>query len=52
MTALISGIDQTKDLRLRPLRTCLPATAVDHVLGPAHAPVAILECGDFECRNG
>jgi protein-disulfide isomerase len=37
----------------RPTRTDLavPVSAIDHVIGPDHAPVTVVEYGDFECPN-
>ena len=35
----------------RPIDLVLPVTAIDHVRGAAHAPVTVVEYGDFECPN-
>jgi len=35
----------------RNFELAIPVTAADHILGASHAPVSIVEYGDFECPN-
>jgi protein-disulfide isomerase len=37
--------------RPMPFELAVPISATDHVLGPEHAPLTVLEYGDFECPN-
>ncbi len=35
----------------RPFELAVPVAAIDHLIGAEHAPVTVVEYGDFECPN-